>query len=105
MLPAYNISADIENINFVAGTVTATGNEFEGFYPTNKLASEEKMQFPVCAEIETSTSNFEVNVCALNLTLNYKLKIFNLIRWSYSKEYSVELRESSSGFDWHYTMK
>lgn len=103
-LPAFNVVIDVTNMNFVLGGITTIGmSTIDCGTPTEKMASGEKMEIPVCPHVSVPAGT-NLQSCDYDLTLKYDFRLLffkKLLR----KHFHVELRNTDSGFVWQTSMR
>jgi len=103
-LPAYNIIADLEHMNFRIGGINVQDmNTTDCGTPTKKLAASEKMELPACPHVGMPVGS-NLTSCDYRLVLRYELRLpFFLQRRA--KTWHIELRNSGDAFTWQVSLQ
>ena len=103
-LPAFNIVADVANMNLVMGGINVTNmNTTDCGSPTNKLASGEKMEIPACPHVGMPAGT-SLQSCDYTLTLKYQFRL-PFYKTILEKHWYVELRNSGEEYTWQIAMR
>ena len=103
-LPAYNIVADLDGMNFRMGGINVENmNTKDCGIPTKELAASEKMELPACPHIGMPAGS-SLNSCKYNLILKYDFRL-PFFRQRRTRKWCIELRNTGKEFTWQVSLQ
>lgn len=103
-IPAFNVIADISNMNLVIGGINMTNmNTTDCGIPITKLASGEKTEISAVPHIGMPVGS-SLQSCDYTLKLKYEF-LLPFYKKIISKKYFIELRSSGEEFTWQVSMR
>ena len=103
-LPAFNVVVDVAKMNFVMGGLNVTNiATTDCGVPTEKLASGEIMEIPVCPHVAVPPGS-NLQSCDYDLILKYDLRLL-FFKKLLKKRWHVELRMTDTDFTWQTSMR
>lgn len=103
-IPAFNVIADISNMNLVIGGINMTNmNTTDCGIPITKLASGEKTEISAVPHVGMPVGS-SLQSCDYTLKLKYEFRL-PFYKTIISKNYFIELRSSGEEFTWQVSMR
>ena len=103
-MPAFNIVADVSNMNFVMSGITMNNiNTIDCGVPISTLAAGEKTEIPAVPHVGMPAGS-ALQVCDYKLKLKYEFRL-PFYRTILEKNWYVELRNAENEFTWQIALR